>query len=112
MMSVAEKVGIPPKLLYETISASQAATVSGLFKELGKRIAADEYDNPTFQVDLLSKDVTLAVQMARQAGAAPVITDITQKMNERAQSSGLGNRDTSEMWKLWRELPVSLTSRL
>lgn len=48
----------------------------------------------------------------RQAGAAPVITEVTQKMNERAQSSGLGNRDTSEMWKLWRELPVTLTTRL
>jgi 3-hydroxyisobutyrate dehydrogenase len=105
MMFVAEKVGIPPKLLYETISASQAATVSGLFKELGKRIAADEYDNPTFQVDLLSKDVNLAVQMARQAKAAPLLAEFTQKMNERAQTNGFGKNDTSVMWKLWRELP-------
>lgn len=104
MMSVAEKVGIPPKLLYETISVSQAATVSGLFKELGKRIAADDYDNPTFQVDLLSKDVTLAIQMARQAKAVPVLAEVTQKMNERAQSNGLGKKDTSVMWQMWRAL--------
>ncbi len=63
MMSVSEKVGIPIKLLFNTISISQAATVSGLFKELGNRIAAHEYDDPTFQVDLFSKDVTLAVQI-------------------------------------------------
>ncbi len=104
MMSVAEKVGIPPKLLYETISASQAATVSGLFKELGKRISAADYENPTFQVDLLSKDVTLAVQMARQAGASPILTEATQKMNEQAQFNGLGTKDTAVMWQIWQKL--------
>jgi 3-hydroxyisobutyrate dehydrogenase len=103
MMAVAGQVGIEPKLLYETISASQAATVSGLFKELGKRIATSDYDNPTFQIDLLVKDVSLAIAMAQDSGAVPLLTKFTQQMNEQAQSSGLGKKDTSEMWKVRRE---------
>ena len=49
MMAVAERVGIPQKLLYETISASQAATVSGLFKELGQRIASSRLRTRLFR---------------------------------------------------------------
>jgi 3-hydroxyisobutyrate dehydrogenase len=105
MMAIAEKVGIPQRLRYETISASQAATVSGLFKELGKRIATDDYDDPTFQVDLLSKDVALAIEMAREARTAPPLTESTQRMNTLAQSRGLGKSDTSEMWRVWLDLP-------
>ena len=107
MMAVAGQVGIEPKLLYETISASQAATVSGLFKELGKRIASGDYDNPTFQVDLLVKDVSLAIAMAQDSGAVPSLTKVTQQMNEKAQSNGLGKKDTSEMWKVWRDNSIT-----
>ena len=64
MMAIADKMDIAPKLLYETISASQAGTVSNLFKELGARIAGDNYEAPTFTVDLLIKDVRLGLEMA------------------------------------------------
>jgi 3-hydroxyisobutyrate dehydrogenase len=102
MMAASEKIGIPPELLYRTISASQAATVSGLFKELGQRVAEGNYEDPTFHVDLLSKDVSLAISMARAAGAAVRVTALTQEMNELAQSRGLGRKDTSVMWQLFR----------
>ena len=68
MMAVAEQVGIAPKLLFDTITLSQAGTVSNLFKELGGRVAAGNYADPTFTVDLLIKDVKLGVQMAKQGG--------------------------------------------
>ena len=99
MMAVAEQVGIEPKLLYQTITESQAGTVSNLFKELGARIAAEDYDNPTFSIDLLCKDLRLAVGMARQAGAAPLMAYSVQFLNELAQARGLGRQDTAIMWK-------------
>jgi 3-hydroxyisobutyrate dehydrogenase-like beta-hydroxyacid dehydrogenase len=99
MMAVAEKVGVPPKLLYETITSSQAATVSNLFVELGKNIAADSYDQPTFSVDLLCKDVRLAIEMATAHGAPPPLAGTIQFLNETAQAQGFGAQDTSVMWK-------------
>ena len=107
MMAVAEKTGISPKLLYETITESQAGTVSNLFKELGARIANDDYESPTFSVDLLCKDVRLAISMAKEAKAPPLLATTTQIINETAQAQGLGQRDTSFMLtvfkKLWQE---------
>jgi len=57
MMAIADKVGIAPRRLFEIITASQAGTVSNLFKELGQRIARENYENPTFTVNLLVKDI-------------------------------------------------------
>jgi 3-hydroxyisobutyrate dehydrogenase len=104
MMAVAEKIGIPPKVLFETISSSQAATVSNLFKELGGRIAAENYENPTFTVNLLIKDVRLAVEMAKAGDAPPLLGRTVELINEIARAQGFGDSDTSIMWKSVRKI--------
>jgi 3-hydroxyisobutyrate dehydrogenase-like beta-hydroxyacid dehydrogenase len=104
MMAVAEKVGIAPQLLFETITASQAGTVSNLFKELGGRIARDDYQHPTFSIDLLCKDVRLAIEMAKEVKAPPLLAQTTQFANEMAQAQGLGHSDTAIMWKTFRKM--------
>jgi 3-hydroxyisobutyrate dehydrogenase/2-hydroxy-3-oxopropionate reductase len=104
MMAVASQIGIEPKLLYETITASQAGTVSNLFKELGGRIAAGNYDNPTFTVDLLMKDTRLYVKMAKEGGAPPILGRTVELVNEISQAQGLGPSDTSSMWKSYLQV--------
>jgi 3-hydroxyisobutyrate dehydrogenase len=104
MMAISEKVGVAPKLLFDTISSSQAATVSNLFKELGGRIAAENYENPTFTVNLLIKDVHLAVEMAKKTDAPPILGRTIELINEIARSQGYGNCDTSVMWKGVRKI--------
>jgi 3-hydroxyisobutyrate dehydrogenase-like beta-hydroxyacid dehydrogenase len=108
MMAIAEMIGIAPKVLYNTITASQAGTVSNLFKELGGRIAGENYEDPTFTVNLLEKDIRLAVQMAKDGHAPPLLAQTVELINEISQAQGLGNKDTSIMWKsfkgFWRKL--------
>lgn len=98
MMAVADRLGLPPGRLYEIITASQAGTVSNLFRELGARIAVDRYDDPTFSVALLEKDIRLGLEMARAAGAEPRLGGVVAAMNEEAIGRGLGDKDTSAMW--------------
>jgi 3-hydroxyisobutyrate dehydrogenase len=109
MMAVAVRVGIAPRLLYDTITASQAGTVSNLFKELGARVAEDRYEDPTFTVDLLIKDIALGVKMAKAGGAPPILGRTVELINEIAQTQGLGSSDTSAMWqsylRLWGQDP-------
>ena len=104
MMAVAERVGIKPHLLVETITASRAATVSNLFMELGKNIVTGNYDNPTFSVELLCKDTRLAVEMARENGAAPLLAQTIQFLNDAARLQGFGHQDTSVMWQSCRNI--------
>jgi 3-hydroxyisobutyrate dehydrogenase len=104
MMAISRKVGISPELLYNTITASQAGTVSNLFKELGQCIADDDYSNPAFSVDLLCKDVTLATQFAKNEGANPVLGEQISAINKMAQNQGYGKMDTSSMWKCYETI--------
>ena len=104
MMAIADKVGIAPKRLFEIITASQAGTVSNLFKELGQRIAQDNYENPTFTIDLLVKDVKLAARMASEKNAPPILARTIELFNEVSQVQGLGNQDTAIMWQSYRKI--------
>jgi 3-hydroxyisobutyrate dehydrogenase/2-hydroxy-3-oxopropionate reductase len=107
MMAVASKMGISPEVLYHTITASQAGTVSNLFKELGRRISENDYSDPTFTVDLLVKDVKLGIQMASKHGAPPLMGKTIDWINEVAKAHGAGSGDTAIMWKsilkLWEK---------
>jgi 3-hydroxyisobutyrate dehydrogenase/2-hydroxy-3-oxopropionate reductase len=104
MMAIAEKIGIAPGQLFEIIIASQAGTVSNLFKELGARVAEENYDDPTFTVDLLVKDIKLAVQMAKEKNAPPILARTVELINEVSQAQGLGNKDTAIMWTSYRRI--------
>lgn len=113
MMAISQQVGISPELLYNTITASQAGTVSNLFKELGKNISEENYDTPTFSVDLLCKDVNLATRLARDNGASPILGNSIEAVNKIAQDQGYGKMDTSIMWKcfdsVWKDQPSNPT---
>ena len=111
MMAIAEHIGLPPALLYQTITSSNAATVSNLFRELGSRIAADDYDSPTFSIDLLAKDVRLATEMARAHGAPPILARSVELLNDAARAQGLGKLDTAAMWKLYAGIWSGPTGR-
>jgi 3-hydroxyisobutyrate dehydrogenase-like beta-hydroxyacid dehydrogenase len=104
MMAASEKLGVPPAQLYEIITASQAGTVSNLFKELGGRISENRYASPTFSTRLLEKDVRLGLEMARQAGVETALGRVVAQMNEQALDRGLGDLDSSAMWKGLRDV--------
>jgi len=104
VMAIAPKVGIEPKLFFETVSTSGAATVSGLFCEVAKKIVEDDYSNPVFTIDLLCKDANLALKMAKASGAPSFMAGMAQLYNDVAQGSGIGKEDTSALHKVFQRL--------
>lgn len=103
MMAIAKKSPIDPAMLYETIAGSEAATVSGLFRESGRKMINRDFA-PTFPIDLLCKDNGLAVQMARDLDAFPILGTAIQRLNEKAQAAGYGAEDTSALVKYYEAL--------
>lgn len=102
--AIADAAGIDKRTFFETVTGSSAATVSGLFTEIGRRIVADEYTAPTFTIDLLAKDVKLARDLAESVGVrAPLIAEIVGS-TEHARANGLGTMDTAAAWLAVRGL--------
>jgi 3-hydroxyisobutyrate dehydrogenase-like beta-hydroxyacid dehydrogenase len=103
MMAVSVKAGMSPKVLFETLSESEAATVSGLFREVGAKIVARDFE-PIFPVDLMCKDNRLAIAMARDCNAPPILASTVQVLNELASARGMGAEDTSALVKVYQAL--------
>ena len=103
VMAICDHVGIDKQVFYNTVASSSAATVSGLFREVGKSIVNDGFDTPAFTVDLLIKDAKLGLQMAKDADAPSVIAGTVQMYNEIAHAQGLGGQDTSALYKVFSQ---------
>jgi len=103
MMAISAKAGLDPRVLFDTIAGSNAATVSGLFKESGHRIVERDF-TPTFTIDLLCKDNSLAIQMAKDAGAPPILANAIQTINELGRAKGYGAEDSSALVKVYEQL--------
>lgn len=100
IMAICQQSGISPKIFYETIASSGASTVSGLFKKCGRNIVDHNFE-PTFTIDLLCKDSRLGLDMVRTFGTPSLIAQHVHTLNELAQAKGLGQKDTSALFKMY-----------
>lgn len=103
ILAICTKLGMSPKVLYETIANSGAASVSNLFKELGPKILNRDFE-PLFAIDLLHKDVMLGIQMAKQVGVPLFASEANQRLNEMARLMGFGKEDTASIVKVYEKL--------
>ncbi len=104
IMEIAYKCGVDINVFYETIAGSSAGTVSGLFRENGRRICDDRYDDPDFTIELMCKDAGLGLHMAKASGIHPVITSTVLALNENARDNGFAHMDTSAMYLYFKKL--------
>ncbi|MGI8869796.1 MAG: NAD(P)-dependent oxidoreductase [Mycobacteriales bacterium] len=93
-MAAADRLGIDPAQVYDVLAESGAATISPLFLEIAPKMLSNDF-SPAFTVDLLAKDIGLAVQMIDAAGARHATGTAAAELTTRAQDLGLGDRDTS-----------------
>jgi 3-hydroxyisobutyrate dehydrogenase-like beta-hydroxyacid dehydrogenase len=103
MFAIGSKLGINPKVLYDAIAESGAATVSNLFIELGKKVVERDF-SPAFAIDYLHKDMGLGIEMAHKSGVPSICFRDCQQLNELAKSLGFGNEDTSAGIKVYEEI--------
>ena len=102
MMTVGVKAGMDPLELYEAIRSGAMGRMRS-FDTVHRRWLAGNLDPPTFELQLLHKDVTLGVELARSVDApAPLATlardDLTEALNR-----GWGKRDAQAALLLKQE---------
>lgn len=103
IFAICAKFGMDPKILYETIANSGAATVSNLFKELGPKVLNRDF-GPVFTIDLLHKDMMLGIEMGKRLSVPLFVSENTQLLNEIARLMGLGEEDTASVVKVYEKL--------
>jgi 3-hydroxyisobutyrate dehydrogenase-like beta-hydroxyacid dehydrogenase len=103
IFALCARLEMNPKVFYETIANSGAASVSGLFKEVGPKILNRDFE-PLFSIDLLHKDIALGIQMAKKAGVPMLVSESNQLVNELARLKGFGQEDTASAVKVYEDL--------
>jgi 3-hydroxyisobutyrate dehydrogenase len=102
IVSLAERAGVDPARFAEIVGGSGAASVSGLFRDIAPRMAAHRYDDPTFAIRLLAKDVRLGSELAASLDRPAPMADLVRTITERAVESGLGGLDTAAVVEIYR----------
>lgn len=95
--------GVDPATFASVVADSGAATVSGLFRELARKLPAGDYE-PTFALALLQKDNRLALQLARQAGSPAFVAGCVDELNTLTAARDWGGEDTGALYKLYQLL--------
>lgn len=105
--AVLEREGIDPALAYElfTSSTSDSLVLRRRFPIPGVRPehpATTGYE-PMFTLELLHKDLTLALELAAEAGVDARVTQRALEAYEKARAHGLGRLDYSAVYRVVQE---------
>lgn len=94
-------LGIDPARFVEIVGGSSAATVSPLFRSLAPRMLGEDLET-VFTVQLLDKDLGLAVDMCRKAGVPLISAPNLQRATRAALDAGLADVDSAALVELYR----------
>ena len=89
--------GITPESLSDILSKSVGG--SKTLETFGKHIVEGNYENPTFALSLMHKDVGLYTETAKYYGLTSIVGQLTAQIYNGALQSGLGNEDHSAICK-------------
>ncbi|TAK25428.1 MAG: NAD(P)-dependent oxidoreductase [Chloroflexota bacterium] len=90
-LTLGVKAGIDPDLLFSVLSTSSGA--SRALAGNGPNVLRRNFE-PGFTIDLQHKDVSLAVQMARELGVPVAAGALAEQVIQAARGLGLGDRAT------------------
>ena len=87
------KAGVEPLALWDAIRAGANGRVR-TFDRLGDEFLQARFDPPSFALRLAHKDVTLAVELAREVGVPMRLTNLAREELTEALNRDWGDRDS------------------
>lgn len=108
-MVMGTKFGIDPAMILEVVSNSSAS--SRTLTSSVPNILKGDFE-PGFMIDLMHKDVSLAVDLGKQLGVRTLAGALTQQVLQEARAAGFGRAGTNaEIIPLERNAGVEVRSK-
>ena len=101
-MTIGVKAGLEPLQLYEAIRAGAMGRARA-FDGIHRRWLPEKLDPPNFELQLLHKDVKLAVELARQVGVPARLSQLSLEELTEAMNRGFARRDAQAVLMLQQE---------
>jgi 3-hydroxyisobutyrate dehydrogenase len=93
-LAMAVQSGVNPEVFFEVVRNGGGMAYGTYFERRAKRIFDGEF-SPTFMLELMRKDATLAAQLAEQAKVPAPLLKETQATYDEAFQAGWGREDFS-----------------
>ena len=93
-LAVCVQSGVDPMTFYDVVRNGGGMAYGTYFDRRAKRIFEGEF-SPTFMLELMRKDVTLALDLARSVQVPSPILEETKRTYDEALDSGWGREDFS-----------------
>jgi 3-hydroxyisobutyrate dehydrogenase-like beta-hydroxyacid dehydrogenase len=93
-LAVCVQSGVDPMTFYDVVRNGGGMAFGTYFDRRAKRIFEGEF-SPTFMLELMRKDVTLALDLARSVQVPSPIMEETKRTYDEALDSGWGREDFS-----------------
>lgn len=106
------KAGLPLDVLLEVLRSGSGKNYSVDIK-IPKFVLPGNF-NPGFAIDLMNKDLNLAMEVARRAEVPVPFGALAQQIYRLARSEGFGQNDTSaviRIWEKWTNMEARLTTK-
>jgi 3-hydroxyisobutyrate dehydrogenase-like beta-hydroxyacid dehydrogenase len=101
-MALGDRLGIPRQVVGEVLGKSSGA--SFILERKLAAIVKHDYAAGFF-IDLARKDLGLALDLGREAGARLDVADVAQRLYDEASGKGLGRLDSSGLLALFEPTP-------
>ncbi len=99
---LAVRNGLDPKELFELLSTATAGGIT--HDKLITDVILPRNFTSRFSVNLLQKDLALAVQLGRQSGVRMLLTTMSDQIFQEAKAHGLGDEDMAAIFKPLEDL--------
>jgi len=100
-LTLGREVGLDLKTMVKILGSSSASSYV-LTQKAEKSIIPQDF-TPGFTINLLCKDVDLALEMAGQTGASLLLSPLARQMYQLAKDSDLGDKDNSSIIKVFEK---------
>jgi 2-hydroxymethylglutarate dehydrogenase len=87
---VGQRAGVDPQVLYDVVTASTGD--SAMLRRGARNLFADDF-LPGFKIDLLLKDLRLAIALGEEVGVPLTVAAAARQAYEAAREQGLGEAD-------------------
>jgi len=102
-MTLGVKAGVDAEVLWEGIRRGLFGKQMILHASLPRTAFRGNYESPTYTLALAQKDVSLAVDLARELNVPLPITSIVEQVNIQAMGRGWGSKESSVSFILQEE---------
>jgi 3-hydroxyisobutyrate dehydrogenase len=102
-MALATKAGVEPELMLEILKNASFGKQLMLTTHIPDLVFKGDYDHPRFSLALANKDVTLALEMAKEIDAPMPLVEQAHQVMKEAMERGWADKDSIVTFRLAEE---------